>query len=535
MGDSEEPGDNTDEDSVSDSDEESAGESDEGALLAKSLAYTIYKSRPSKLQRRIIAYLIQMRESPTPRTNDYMAFVMATSPSVKVNSVVKEWRKIKRFFTLDSREEYATFAGLINVPELVAAFKAAPILDTEMVKAASMPPPSAPLPPSPMTAGSERIAQDRARSSSFSSGYDSSGSSGSRHLTPAQVAQMQATFKTNFNNFDRMLYDAIKDRRYECSLHSFVIDDPAVVLGLFPDTKDQDELKRVLIGREDEVLPALSSAEMAFLEMYKMDPKDLEELYAKKGWSAVGDSMTERPSDEFKQLVHDCLNQLLKVYRRELMIIPQVPHESWIVNHLWGFLADALSSPQDVIIRPGEYPSLASMYRRNLDRPAQARQFGGHKVDGVAIVAPLRFEIMAIEASKKDEGPNTTKAMNGRMKLCKLTKDMHDYIRNKAKCNIREQLVTFGIQISGEEAGFFALRQRYGRFYQLCHEGSLVLDVLAKAFTIRKSLLSMVKVVYSSVTDNPSPDGHDIDHIAATLMSPQLTPMRPPPIVEQSS
>ncbi|KAF9585906.1 hypothetical protein BGW38_000096 [Lunasporangiospora selenospora] len=561
---------------VDKSDEESTDKSDEEAILSRRLVKAIYGARPSELQLRVVAYLVQIRKAPTPQINDYVAFVAATQPAVTANSLAKEWRAIKRFFSSDSKKKYSILGELTNVPEWVAAFKAAPMIDPLMVKIACMPPPPPPppLPPPPpppppppsslAATGSSMIVQCRScsdsngnsssdsnRNGSFDS---SSNSSSTKHLTPAQVTLMQVLFKTNFErfqgdewllpsgaSFDRVVFDAVKDMRCECSLHSFVIDNPATVLDLFPDSRDKDELKRVLIDRMGEELPALSPSEKALLEMYTMGPAELAELFTTKTWPAVSALMTEKPSDEFQCLVYECMHQLRKVYRQERMAMPQTPHESWIVNRLWGFLADALSNPENVEFRPGEYASLASMHRRNLGRPTQARQFSGHKVDGVAIAASHKLELLVIEAAKKDEGPNTTKAMDDRMKLCKLSKDMLDFVRCKTEHNFSKQLNTFGIQISGESARFFTLRQRYGRFYQLCQEGTVslpsvwtrkvntksVLRVLSMVLTIRKALFSMAESVDERIANDPNSVGQDVDFVAATMTSPHLAPTRP--------
>ncbi|KAG9062436.1 hypothetical protein KI688_005351 [Linnemannia hyalina] len=534
----------------------------EEAQLFSRLVWAVYETRPSKLQRRVLAYIVQMRKAPAPHADDYIAFVRATYPSVKASAVAKEWGTIKQFFSGDDQEQYSTIAGLANVPELVAAFKVAPTLDAQMVEIACMPPPVAvprPTSSSSSSASSGLTPRGRSRSNSNSnSGSNSNGNSSAKHLSPTQVALMQALFKVNFDQFqgkewllpsgaifDRVLYETIKDVRYECPLHSFVLENPAAVLGLFPDARDQDELKKVLVDRADEKLPVLSSAEKALLEIYNKDPEELEELLAEKGWRAVGASLAEKPSADFQRLVYECVQQLLKVYRGERMAIPQAPHESWMVNRLWGFLADALHSPQLVEFQPGEYHSQASMHRRNLGRPRDVRQFVGHKVDGVAIAAIKKLELLVIEAAKKDEGPNVTKALDDGMKLCKLTKDMHDLIRGKAKHNVREHLVTFGIQISGETATFFTLRQRRGRFYQLCREGSetlpsvwadqvgtqCVLEVLMKVLIIRKALLSMAKDVAACTIGSiggSDPVDSDADWVPATITSPQLIPSSPP-------
>ncbi|KAF9545619.1 hypothetical protein EC957_010704 [Mortierella hygrophila] len=537
----------------------------EEAQLSRRLARTVYRGRPSKLRARVVAYIVQMREAPAPNVDDYIAFVRAAYPSVKASAVAKEWETIKQFFSGDDQEQYSAIAGLANVPELVAAFKVAPTLDAQMVEIACMPPPVAALRPtsSSSSASSGRAPRGRSRSNSNSnsnsnSSSNSNSNSSAKHLSPTQVALMQALFKVNFDQFqgkewllpsgaifDCVLYEAIKDVQYECPLHSFVLENPTAVLGLFPDARDQDELKKVLVDRADEKLPVLSSAEKALLEIYNKDPEELEELFAEKGWRAVGASLAEKPSADFQRLVYECVQQLLKVYRGERMAIPQAPHESWMVNRLWGFLADALHSPQLVEFQPGEYHSQASMHRRNLGRPRDVRQFVGHKVDGVAIAAIKKLELLVIEAAKKDEGPNVTKALDDGMKLCKLTKDMHDLIRGKAKHNVREHLVTFGIQISGETATFFILRQRRGRFYQLCREGSetlpsvwadqvgtqCVLEVLMKVLIIRKTLLSMAKDVAACTIgsiDGSDPLDSDVDWVPATITSPQLIPSSPP-------
>ncbi|KAG0064778.1 hypothetical protein BGZ92_005704, partial [Podila epicladia] len=161
--------------------------------------------------------------------------------------------------------------------------------------------------------------------------------------------------------FDRVVYETTKDVWYECPFHTFIIETPVAILGLFPDTRDQDELKKMLVG-------------------------------------------TKMLTTDFQRLVYECVQQLLKLYRGERMAVPQAPHESWMVNLLWGFLADELHVPQCV----------------------------------------TTSSLLVVEAAKKDEGPNVTKALDDGMKVCKLTKDMQDLKLGEAKHNVREHLVTFG-------------------------------------------------------------------------------------------
>ncbi|KAF9945275.1 hypothetical protein BGZ70_003925 [Mortierella alpina] len=521
---------------------------EEKELLSSWLSRVIYKSRPSKFQQQVIDYLISVRGTQVLSIHKYISFFRATDTSVKSMALAREWNRIKEYFESDDQEEFPISEELVNIPELITAIKAAPTLTPQTIEDICMPPP-------PLTSRT-------GSGNSGNSGSSSSGSSGSaKSLSPAQVAMLQKTFEANFVKYqgdewvlpsgailDRVLHDAVKDVRYECPLHSFVIQRPSTVLALFEDARDQSELRRVLVDRAEEKLPQLTGPEKALLNIYILSPEELEDLFSKKGWRAVGSSLAEKPSADFERLVYEIVLHLLKIYRQGQRTLPQAPHESWVVNRLWGFLADAFHHPHSVEFQPGEYNSQASSYRRNADRPRDARQFCGHKADGVAVEASRKLELLAIEAAKKDEGPNVTKSLVDGMKLCKLTKDMHDLIRCKARRNVRGRLVTFGIQISGMSATFFCLRQRRGRFYQLCCEGSEtlpavwvnkvgtqgVLEVLTKVLVVRKALLSMAEEVasfpLSSINESETMDT-TVDWVAATMTSPQLIPSSP---VEQA-
>ncbi|KAG0329659.1 hypothetical protein BGZ99_000874 [Dissophora globulifera] len=206
-----------------------------------------------------------------------------------------------------------------------------------------------------------------------------------------------------------------------------------------------------------------------------------------------------------------------------------------------------LHSPQLVEFQPGEYHSQTSMHRRSMGRSCDMRQFVVHEVGGVATASIKKLDLLVIGAAKKDEGPNVTKVLDDGTKLCKLTKDMHDLIRSKAKHNMHERLVTFGIQISGETATFFTLQHHRGRFYQLCCEGSesfpsvwvnqvgtrCVLEVLVKVLIVRKALLSMAEDIATAAYTNgliicTDAIDSDVDWVPATfrahpLFSPSLS------------
>ncbi|KAF9152374.1 hypothetical protein DFQ26_000912, partial [Actinomortierella ambigua] len=548
---------------------------EEEARLSLILARAICgRRRPTKIQIRGATYALKMQTASCLEINEYVAFVRAAIPSVQVNALIVEWDSVRTFFAGDSHPKHAEVAELVNLPVLIELFSRAPTLDEKMVEAASMPPP--PLPPKTKLTGSSPRAPSCKNSTgggggssngmgssntNTNSGSSGSGSGSAKHLSATQIALMQNLFKRNFDqfrgqewlmpsgaSFDRVIFEATKDVHYECPLHSFVIEHPDAVVGLFTDASDKAELKRVLIDRVDEQLPMLSAAEMAYLELFNIDPVELRELFAKNGWSDVGDSLQEKPADDFQYLVYNSVHQLLKVYHGANMIVRQGSPESWIVNRLWGFLADALQSPPHVEFQPGEFHCQASMYRRNVGRSRDQRQVAGHKVDGIVTLTSRELELLVIEAAKKNEGPNVTKALDDKMKLCKLTKDMHDGIRRETKHNVRKSIVTFGMQISGVKANFFTLRQREGRFYQLCSEGSEklpsawmdiddtdnVIQTLTKVLTFRKALLSIVRDVSKFTARRASDSDTDSgeDFAAATMTSPQLIPSSPPFVLD---
>ncbi|KAG0249589.1 hypothetical protein DFQ27_009916, partial [Actinomortierella ambigua] len=550
------------------------------------LANEIQGKRPTKLQIRVAEYALKMKTASDVEVNGYVEFVRAGNPTVRPNRLLSEWESLRTFFSGDSQSKHAKVTELVNLPVLIELFKGAPALDMQMVEAACMPPPP---PPPTTTVRTRSSSKAQASKINTSSGGGNNGkgssktnatsnrgssntntntntstntSSGStKHLSATQMALMQDLFKRNFDqfrgqdwlmpsgaSFDRMIFEATKDVHYECPLHSFVIEHPDAVVGLFTDASDKAELKRVLIDRVDEQLPMLSAAEMAYLELFNIDPVELRELFAKNGWSDVGDSLQEKPADDFQCLVYNSVHQLLKVYHGANMIVRQGSPESWIVNRLWGFLADALQSPPHVEFQPGEFHCQASMYRRNVGRSRDQRQVAGHKVDGIVTLTSRELELLVIEAAKKNEGPNVTKALDDKMKLCKLTKDMHDGIRRETKHNVRKSIVTFGMQISGVKANFFTLRQREGRFYQLCSEGSEklpsawtdiddtdnVIQTLTKVLTFRKALLSIVRDVSKFTARRASDSDTDSgeDFAAATMTSPQLIPSSPPFVLD---
>ncbi|KAF9978304.1 hypothetical protein BGZ73_002895 [Actinomortierella ambigua] len=128
------------------------------------------------------------------------------------------------------------------------------------------------------------------------------------------------------------------------------------------------------------------------------------------------------------------------------------------------------------------------------------------------------FEVCAIEAAKKDNWPNGTKAMDDKLKLAKMTKDMHDHVRKVATENNRSDLVTFGIRISGLNLVLYTMRQRPGRFCQLCTEASVSLPYLGTNDSDGSADVSTVTDEGDGVL------GDNDDWQAVTMASPDFIP-----------
>ncbi|KAF9920600.1 hypothetical protein FBU30_009551 [Linnemannia zychae] len=367
---------------------------------------------------------------------------------------------------------------------------------------------------------------------------------------------MRRLFKDNFDNFegeawslpsgaslDQILYSYAEGLTYESALHSFIIEDAEGVLQLATQDADRASLTTKLVDRVGERLPSLSAPEVTYLRKFDLPPDRLWEMLAASGWRTIGESLNERPDNEFQEVVHDCITHILRVYRQNDMRLPQAPSEVWYTHALWGFIAIALQSHRCLEYQPGEVCLQSSTLRRNKTRMCDTRQNVGHKADGLVIAVKRRAELCAIESSRKDGGPNTTKAFADTRKLAKMMKDMHDGFRNRATINIREELVTFGVRISGPSLTIFTMHQRPGRFYQLCEESTVefpplwteedsssVVGVLSRAMALRKAMIDMAGQLPQWTTIPIEPDLNPIeskDWMAATLTSPQLIPTTP--------
>ncbi|KAK3806841.1 MAG: hypothetical protein J3Q66DRAFT_392888 [Benniella sp.] len=482
------------------------GMDDPTTVLRDRLLSEIFPNRPTKYQVHVIEYFVRLSSQPAPtfNTTDYVTFVKGACPSAPTEAL---------------KETPMVVASDLNVPA-----------DTATSKAAT---PSL-------------CSTSRSRNSS-------GGSTANSKLTQDQVLAMRTVFSENFDKFrggpwslpsgavfDEHLRGLIERLPLESALHSFIIEDVDLILKTFKDATDQEEIKRAM--NEGWSLPALSPAEIAFLKQYDMPPDDLNSFLKTHAWGNVGEELKDKPSDEFQQVAHDCVTHVLRTYQQNALAFPNAPLESWFTTHLWGFFRLALSCPCILEYKSGEVPSDASARRRNKQRAREDRQYGGHKADGLVVVSSRSLEICHVEAAKKDGGANTTKSLDDTKRLFKLMKDAHDMIREMAVQNVRDQVVTFGLRLSGPTLTVFALRQLSGRFYQAVVEAkvsfpprwnnddtSTIIAAISRVLKLRKAILAMSASVstWTSVKiDGQDPGSHD-DCIAPTMTSPQCLPASP--------
>ena len=200
--------------------------------------------------------------------------------------------------------------------------------------------------------------------------------------------------------------------------------------------------------------------------------------------------------------------------------------------------------------QPGEVSSQSSGLRKNRGRTFDEKLFPGRKTDGLISSAVARLEICTIEAARKDNGASSTKALTDTRKMAKDMKDMNNMVRTKSVDCVRQRLVTYGIRISAGTITFYTLRQRPGRFYQLCMESTIsfpaiwssettttILSVLASLLAFKKEMCQTADRITKATKvplESPLP-ANSGDSWAATLTtptnSPRLSPRAENPVV----
>ncbi|KAF9354850.1 hypothetical protein BGX34_010777 [Mortierella sp. NVP85] len=454
---------------------------DEGADIFKGhLAWELFGGRPTLIEDCALQYLTTMRLAPAPLANEFMSLISKKHPTVTRLKIAWMWNQFKTFFSEGEDSDYTAIESFACVPDFITAFKAAPRLEEVESAIDTTDNNGMPVTSTPSEATSRSSIRTR-------SSRQSSASSGSGSLGPAALKRMRNEFDQNFSAFmgkpwtlssgvsvDDLLAPYIHTLTKESTLHSFVIADVSGLLQLVSKDSDKEELRTVLVQREGERQPDLSSIEQSYLGCYDKKPNEVEELLG-NGWSNMTPSpeVPDLPDLHFRKDVDFVLRYIYSAYEHNAFTLPATQSESWFLRKLWGFLDHFLDSKGVLDYQPGEVYLKASAWRKNKDRSLELKQALGRKVDGVVLSCAIRLELCVLEAAPVDNGATGTKALTDTRKISKCMKDMYDYIRSKSTTNIRDQLAVFGMLISASTITFYTLRQRQGRFYQLACDGSV--------------------------------------------------------------
>ncbi|KAF9575920.1 hypothetical protein EC968_000881 [Mortierella alpina] len=522
-------------------------------LLSRRLATAIFGERPKNTEMCAIDYLVSMRLSPAPDVSEFVSFILAKHPDARQSKLSSMWRRMKEYFSSDTAI-YETLQDLMSVESIITRFRDAPYLESEepatSIATSALPPPA-------ITSSLSLARSTRSRSSGSSSSSSSNSTLGS-----AAIIKMKEEFQKHYDAFegnswqlpsgtvvDQVIAEHVKTLPYESGLHSFIIEDVNVILRLFPSEADKDELKRVLVERSGEGLAKLSAEELHSLSLYDKPPRELDQLLA-GGWANMPISTEGAiPDDEFRRITHCCLQLIHLIYSQGGFSLPREQSESWFMQKLWGFMNVLFDSDEQLDHQPGEVSSQASGLRKNKGRTFDERLLTGRKADGLISSAVTRLELCTIEAARKDNGASSTKALTDTRKMAKNMKDMSDMVRSKSVKCVRQSLVTYGIRISAGTIAFYTLRQRTGRFYQLCLESTIsfpaiwssdttttILSVLASLLAFKKELCQMARQITEAtkvLLGSPLP-ANSGDTWAATLTTPTNSPRISPRALSDS-
>ncbi|KAF9349267.1 Alanine--tRNA ligase [Mortierella sp. NVP85] len=451
-------------------------------------------------------------------------------------------------------------------------------------------------------------------------------SSSNGSLGSTALANLRSAFENNEKDFkgnpwtlpsgatlDSLLRAHIMSLPYESTLHSWIISDVDEVIQLVADPRDKEELKQVLDRRRDEALWTLPEAEEQYLCLYNKSPAEVQRMLkygygsvmdgaiaavraseddAKNHATTISSSTTAAtittttvttttnssfpPEEDFCDLVHELVNSLYRMYKRNKFALPNSRSESWYRENVWIMFHELLDVDEAIQYTPGEHYSQASGQRKNGKRKSpQVKQQVGRKTDGVVMCVSPELELGAVEAAKADHtGPNSTKALGDTLKLAKTMKDQFDRIYDSSS-NVdralnasssssspsdphRPPLTTYGLLIAGGTISFYTLQHRCGPFYQLSCQGTAtlpavwmsngrntktILSVLSFLLCFRRQAIAMAATI-GELTDVdfqlPRPPGTALRaNLPATITtpttSPRLGPAQPKSVRNSSS
>ncbi|KAF9299825.1 hypothetical protein BGZ74_008600 [Mortierella antarctica] len=498
------------------------------------------------------------------------AFAIAVTsrmPTARHKHIVLEWNQL--------RSQYMDPANSSHLQEV---FATAPILSLEMIKTyldeefapthsgRDQRSPPAFVTPSPISGSLARAKRARAgpalspsTTSQSTTGSQRSSSSSSSSLSSSAVQRMGDEFMQHYREYtgrdwtlpsgtiaDQILCNHIRTLSKESALHSFVIQRTRPLLSLFQDTDMNAFQNYITDSDRSETQDQLKDWQRATIQQYEASPKEIWDKL-QGGWAT-----NDLPQDvdvsvafSFRCAVYQAILDLATVYRSHQYRLPQGKKESWYTTKVWGFLWKIIDAGGVLEYEPGETTSAASSLRKNSERDLESKQSQGRKIDGIVSCSATNLEICAVEAGKLDQGQSGTKILQDSVKMAKVMKDMFDAIhtRSNGSEDVKRELRTYGLLISGTRIDFVSFRHLEGRFYRMQTEDSVTLPpvwdehgVSSKTIValVYKLMLFKSRVermahkialwVQVSLDTKASPD--DSRPIVATLTTPSSSPRR---------
>ncbi|KAG0364617.1 hypothetical protein BC939DRAFT_445601 [Gamsiella multidivaricata] len=541
---------------VDDVDEEDA------AALAIKLTDFVYGERPVVVERLAIEYVVEMRMDPRVDLDEFVAYIRSEYPSAPIKTIEKTWIKLKRFFDGEHKAQYMVIEALADVEKMVDTFLAAANVEEEEEHRET---------PADSSNRVQSSASRNTRSTPTRSTRKNSNTSGSSSgsLKLELLATMRHEYEQVFDRFkgeswtlpsgqklDDLVRPFVLSLTAESMMHSCIIDNVDMVVGLVQEQVDKDELLRVLDDDEGDNERAwlLTEAEQAFINLYDKSPTEVNRLISigYTGVLAEGKNLTEAPDAAFCDEVHSLIDRLRSIYKRNQYQLPEKQSEAWYGGNHWGILNDIFNVPEAIKYQPGEICCEASGRRKNDQRTSPlVKQQCGRKADGIVKSATKSYELAIMEATKIENGPQGTKAMTDTVKLGKMMKDCFDLIRRNSRTDVRHRLAIYGMKISAGMITFYRLRHRHGRFFQLTCEGSVafpavwrtdgantseILTVITLLLAFQRQIKAMARMV-SDLTSakfklNKATSGKADNKWPCTLTtpgsSPRMCPTTPP-------
>ncbi|KAF9271945.1 hypothetical protein BGZ68_002873 [Mortierella alpina] len=518
-------------------------------------------------------YISRMRWEPLPEPGAFIDDLKGNSPSLKMVMVANAWAQLKNFFDGGHQHIYQQLEHLMDVHGMVEAFQAQSYIEVQDENSEKQELSQVICAPSGSIA--TRTLSTSRKSSPCTGNSNNSSSSSASSLSPGSIKRMRLEYQQHGSDFssapwvapsgldvDTVIAGHVLTLVSESPFHSYIITDPHTVLNLFTSEDDKQAVGEVLKSRTGDAIWTLPKSEEQYLSLYDKPPADLKDMLDMGCLGVMADARSkstddgvqvELPNRAFCSLTHRLVDQLFRVYERSKFQLQSRKSESWFRENLWANLHDIFNVPDELSYDPGEVHCQASARRKNRERDStQTKQQVGRKADGLVSLVEPTCELLVVEATNIDNGPQGTKALNDTLKLSKMMMDMFDVILEKigektqdisSLKDARERLTTYGLRFSAGSLTLYSLRKPpQGRYYVLRCEGvlafpwvwkndgsntSTILTVISTLLALKHQLLQMAKQIegWTKLSFTlPKPVDVEDRFWPATLTTPTTTP-----------